>query len=192
MGNALPPLTLADFLAWDALQDGRFEFIRGEVTEMVGGRRVHGMLVLNMAAALKQALRGSNCRVFAESMQLQIGTSALLYPDVFVTCDPDDLRTERIFRAPRLVAEVLSDSTERRDRGVKFDGYRSLPSLQEYLLVDPDSRAVHLFRRGGDGRFTLFDFTGTARIELASLGLELDAAELFDGLEPPSGPGGAG
>ncbi len=78
---------------------------------------------------------------------------------------------------------MLSPSTEGYDRGVKFGHYRGLPSLLEYVLVHPDTREVSVFRRGAEGLFTLHDFSGAARIELACVGCALDRDELFDGVE---------
>jgi Uma2 family endonuclease len=182
MGSALPKMTLAEFLDWENAQVEKHEFVRGEVFAMVGGRRVHGLVLLNAASSLKQQLRGTPCRVFADSMKLQIGED-VFYPDVFVTCDPDDLRTELVFTAPKLIVEVLSPSTEGYDRGVKFALYRGLSSLIEYVLVHPDTREVSVFRRGADGLFTLHDFSGAARIELTSVGCAFDRDELFDGVE---------
>ena len=177
-------MSLADFLAWEETQSERHEFVRGEVFAMVGARRVHGLVSLNVAAALKSQLRGSPCRAFNETMKLQAAEDVLLYPDVFVTCDPADLRTDRIFNAPTVVVEVLSPSTQSYDRGQKFTWYRRLTSLREYLLVDPDSRELQLFRRGADGLFTLHDLTGAAQVELTSIGCTLPADEIFDGLDP--------
>jgi Uma2 family endonuclease len=182
MGSPLPKMTLAAFLDWENAQVEKHEFVRGEVFAMVGGRRVHGLVLGNAFASLKQQLRGTPCRVFADSMKLQIGED-IFYPDVFVTCDPNDLRTEQIFRGPKLLIEVLSPSTEGYDRGLKFALYRGLPSLLEYLLVHPDTREASLFRRGADGLFTLHDFNNEARIELASVGCVLDRDELFEGIE---------
>lgn len=192
MGSPLPNMTLAAYLEWENAQVEKHEFVRGEVFAMVGGRRVHGLVLGNAFASLKQQLRGTPCRVFADSMKLQIGED-VFYPDVFVTCDPDDLRTEQIFRAPKLLIEVLSPSTEGYDRGLKFALYRGLPSLAEYLLVHPDTREASLFRRGADGLFTLHDFNNAARIELTSVGCALNRDELFDGIafdtkNSPSGP----
>jgi Uma2 family endonuclease len=182
MGSPLPKMTLAAFLDWENAQVEKHEFVRGEVFAMVGGRRVHGLVLGSAFASLKQQLRGTPCRVFADSMKLQIGEN-VFYPDVFVTCDPDDLRTEQIFRGPKLLIEVLSPSTEGYDRGLKFALYRGLPSLAEYLLVHPDTREASLFRRGADGLFTLHDFSNAALIELASVGCTLDRDELFEGVE---------
>ena len=187
MGHALTKLSLQEFLDWEDQQAERHEFHRGEVFAMVGARRVHGLVSLNIAAALKTQLKGSPCRAFAESMKLKIGADTILYPDVFVTCDPADLRTEVVFTAPTLVVEVLSPSTQSYDRGSKFTLYRSLLSLREYMLVDPDTREVQLFRRGADGLFTLHDLTGREHIRLESVSCELLATDVFDGVEPEAG-----
>lgn len=183
-------MTLADFLVWEETQPERHEFVRGEVfvrgdvSAMVGARRVHGIVSLNIAAGLKSLLRGSRCQVFTESMKLQVADDVLFYPDVFVTCDPADLRTDVLFRAPTVVVEVLSERTQSYDRGQKFTWYRRLPSLREYLLVDPDTRELQLFRRGADGLFTLHDLTGMPQVDLSSIGCILPASEIFDGLDP--------
>lgn len=108
----------------------------------------------------------------------------LLYPDLFVTCDAADLRTEQVFPAPTLILEVLSPTTQACDRGLKFMLYRSITSLREYVLVDPDTREVELFRRGAEGLFTLHDLSGADRIESTSVGCSITAAELFEGVEP--------
>jgi Uma2 family endonuclease len=113
----------------------------------------------------------------------------LFYPDVFVTCDRDDLRTDQVFTAPTVVVEVLSPSTQAYDRGQKFTWYRRLPSLREYLLVDPDTRELQLFRRGADGLFTLHDLTGAPQVELTSIGCTLPAEEVFDRLDPEAQAG---
>lgn len=184
MGQAQAKPSLEEFIAWENGQDERHEFVRGEVFAMVGARRVHGQVCLNLAASLKAQLKGSRCAVFMESLKLQIGRDALVYPDVFVTCDPADLRTEQVFAAPTVVAEVLSPSTQAYDRGLKFTLYRSLPSLREYVLVDPQTREVLVFRRGAEGLFTLYDLSGLPQVELASIACIVPAAELFEGVEP--------
>lgn len=190
MGHALirPRPSVDDFLAWEQAQAERHEFVGGEVFAMVGARRVHNLVVGNLFAELKRQLKGTPCRAFVESAKLQVADD-LFYPDVFVTCDARDLRTEQLFVAPTLIAEVLSPSTEAFDRGLKFTAYRRLPSLREYLLVDPDRREVQLFRRGGDGLFTLHDLSGVAVVNCASIGCRVTAEELFDGLDLGPAPG---
>ena len=174
---------LEAFLDWENRQSARHEFCRGEVFAMVGARRVHGIVALNVATALKSRLKGKPCMVFIENMKLRVADDALFYPDVFVTCDARDLRTEMVFEHPTLIVEVLSESTQAFDRGAKFAAYRSLASLREYLLIDPDLRTVELFRRNAAGLFELHDHTGLDTLELASLRLALPQAELFEGLD---------
>jgi Uma2 family endonuclease len=176
-------LSIDAFLEWENAQPERHEFYRGEVFAMVGARRAHGEIGLNLAAALKAHLKGTRCRVYVESMKLQATADALFYPDVFVTCDAADLKTEMVFRHPTLVAEVLSESTQAYDRGIKFAAYRQIDALREYLLIDPDTRRVEVFRRNERGNFELIDQTGAAELVLDSVGLRLPADDLFDGVD---------
>lgn len=182
MGQPLAKLSLADFLEWEAQQEGRHEFVRGETYAMVGGLRTHGRVVMNLGRHLGNALEGSRCEVYAESMQLQVGQN-ICYPDVFVTCDPRDLVTERVFVAPTLIIEVLSPSTGNYDRSLKFALYRQLASLKEYVLVDPDTRRVEAFRLGGSGDWTFHDMSDDTGMVLKSVGCEIPVAAVFAGVE---------
>ena len=184
--NALiqPRITIEAYLAWENEQPGKHEFHRGEVFAMTGGRRVHGRVLLNLGAALSSLLTGTPCQVFTDSMKVQIGDDTVLYPDVFVTCDKADLATELIFRAPTLVAEVLSPSTQAYDRSQKFALYRRLQSLREYLLVDPDTRRVEAFRRTAEGQWVLHDMSEDTEGELASIGCRVAMSVLFANVDP--------
>ena len=82
------------------------------------------------------------------------------------------------------MVEVLSPPAQAHDRGAKFTSYRTLPSLREDLLVDPDTRELQLFRRGGQGLFTRHDLSGQPAVTLARLGIRLPGGEIFDGLDP--------
>ena len=190
---ALPAqkLNLADYLAWENEQAARHEFYRGEVFAMVGARRVHGLVGGNLFAALKTHLKGSPCRAFVESMKVQVADDMLFYPDVFVTCDAQDLKTDMVFRRPLLIIEVLSESTQAYDRSLKFAAYRLLDSLQEYVLVDPATRRVEIFRRNERSLFELHDQTGLPELHLASVDMHLPMSEVFDGVEeePAAGSG---
>ena len=180
-----PKLTLEAFLAWENEQVEKHEFHRGEVFAMVGARRAHGRVVSNLTRRLSEALDGSPCQVFHEGMKVQIGADTVLYPDVFVTCDKADLATEMIFRAPTLVLEVLSPSTQAYDRSHKFALYRGIPSLHEYILVDPDTRRVEAFRRGTDNLWVLHDMSEAVAMEAASIAARVTLADIFDGIDPP-------
>ena len=183
MGTPLQKPTLEDFLRWENEQPEKHEFHRGEIFAMVGARRVHGRVVANLTRALGNALQGSPCQVFSEGMKVQPADDTILYPDIFVTCDGADLRTEMIFRAPKLVIEVLSPSTQAYDRSQKFALYRHLDSLKEYALVDPDTRRIEVFRIGADGLWVLHDMSERPALALASVGCEIAMADVFEGIE---------
>ena len=182
MALAQPTLHLTDYLAWENAQPERHEFYRGETFAMVGVRRVYGMISGNLFAALKSALRGGPCEVFTESLKVQVADEAVFYPDVFVTCHPDDLRTDMVFRHPTLIVEVLSDSTQGYDRSLKFAMYRRIAELREYVLIDPDSRSVEVFRRNERDLFELHDQTGTDTLDLCSVDARIPMTEVFNGL----------
>ena len=179
--------SLDDFLAWENQQVEKHEFHLGEVFAMVGGRRAHGRAVSNLNWRLAEQLVGSPCQVFTEGMKVQIGEDTILYPDLFVTCDKADLATDMIFRSPTLVIEVLSPSTQAYDRSQKFALYRRLDSLQEYILVDPETRRIDGFRRGADGHWVLNDMSQDEVMDCASVGCKVALADIFWGLEPEAG-----
>ena len=151
---------------------------------MVGARRVHGVVVANLVRHLGNHLDGRPCRAFNEGMKLQIAEEAILYPDLFVTCDAADLRTDMIFRSPLLVIEVLSPNTQAYDRSQKFALYRRIPSLQEYVLIDPETRRVEAFRKGTDSLWVLHDMSEEAVMTLASIEARVPLTDLFAGMEP--------
>jgi Uma2 family endonuclease len=184
MGLAQHRYTLDEYLAWENQQPERHEFHRGVVFAMVGGRRSHGRVVANLVRQLGNRLAGTPCQVFAESMKVQVAADTVLYPDVFVTCDKADLATEMIFRAPTLVVEVLSPSTNAYDRSLKFALYRQLASLREYVLIDPDDRRVEAFRRNAAGQWVYDDMSQGAELRLDSVDAAVSLAEVFEGVEP--------
>jgi Uma2 family endonuclease len=184
MGLPLRTQSLVEFLDWENAHPERHEYWRGEVFAMVGGRRSHGRVVANLVRQLGNQLAGRRCQAFAESMKLQIADDTILYPDVFVTCDAADLSTDMIFRSPTLVIEVLSPTTQAYDRSQKFALYRRVPTLAEYVLIDPETRRVELFRKGADGLWDLHDFSDDIMVVMASVDCTVAMADLFDGVNP--------
>jgi Uma2 family endonuclease len=186
---ALPPAKLPafsgdDYLAWEAQQPGRSEYVAGEVFAMAGVEDRHACASLNLAMALRAELRGSPCRVYRSDVKLRVeAADAYFYPDVFVTCSAADLADRLIKREPVLVAEVLSDSTAAYDRGSKFAAYRQLASLREVLFVDLARRAVDLYRRGDDGLWVLHPLQAGDTMALSSVGLSVPVDRIFDDLE---------
>lgn len=175
------PMSADDFLAWDAQQTIKHEFVRGEVFAMAGAGEAHVTLSLNVAMALRQHLHGSPCRTFITDMKLRVeAANAFYYPDVMVTCSHADAGDAMVKREPVLLVEVLSSSTAAYDRGEKFAAYRQIRSLREYLLIDPDTRRCDLFRLGTDGLWVLHPFEPGQDLRLASVDLSLSATTLWD------------
>ncbi|HOW49606.1 MAG TPA: Uma2 family endonuclease [Rubrivivax sp.] len=187
MSLPMPKLSLHDYLAWENEQPTRHEYHRGSVLPMADVRRIEGCVVVNLARRLGTILADSGCQVFATSMKVQIADDTILYPDIFVTCDKADLATDMIFRAPVLVIEVLSPSTQAYDRSRKFALYRRLESLKEYVLVDPDTRRVEALRRSADGQWVFHDMSEDDALALPCLGFAVPLAQVFDGVDPPAG-----
>jgi Uma2 family endonuclease len=181
----LQPMTAAEFLAWDATQTIKREFVRGEVFAMAGGEDRNATVAGNLYMALRQHLRGTPCRVYGSDVKLRVeAADCFFYPDVMVTCSAADLQDRLIKREPSLVVEVLSPSTGAFDRGEKFASYRQLPSLQEYLLVDVDSRRCDLFRKRDDGLWVLHPSQPDEAVQLASVDLLLTPEAIWADLEP--------
>ncbi len=181
-----PAMSVAEFIQWEDAQPDKHEFIDGEVFAMVGARRVHVTIVLNLAALLKAHLRGGPCRAFIADMKLAVrSVEAVFYPDVLVTCDPDDLRAETVMEHPKIIIEVLSKSTAAYDRGDKFARYRKLDSLEEYVLIDPDRRGVEVFRRVGQGDWLLAASESEQGIILKSIDFQAKLDAVFEDIEPP-------
>lgn len=175
------PMTAEEFLAWDETETEKFEFVRGELFAMTGAAEGHIMVTGNVYSALRQHLRGTPCRTLMLDMKLRVqAADAYFYPDVMVTCSPADKGQPLIKSEPLLLVEVLSPSTASRDRGDKFAAYRLLPSLLEYVLIDPVTRRSDVYRKGADGLWVLHPVTGLEPLRLQSVALEIAPEVLWD------------
>lgn len=183
MGHAahIPVFTPAAYLAWEHAQTERHEFVDGEVFAMAGAEDRHVTVALNLAMALRQHLSGSPCRTYMSDMRVHVAAvNSYFYPDVVVTCSPADQASPSVKTEPKLIVEVLSPSTASYDMGLKFTHYRRLDSLQEYMLVDIETRTTYGYRKGPDGLWVLHPFAQGETVALASVALEIPAAKLFD------------
>jgi Uma2 family endonuclease len=177
------------FLAWETEQPEKHQFVAGEVFAMGGASDRHVTIAGNVFSALREHLRGGGCRTFIADMKLRVeAVDAFFYPDVMVTCDPQDRGREQYKQAPLLVVEVLSPSTEAFDRGAKFAAYRSLASLQEYLMIDPANGAVELYRRDPEDHWVLYTLDPRNAVELRSVGLTLEGGRIFEDAPPGTEP----
>lgn len=174
--------TVAEYMALEEQSDVRHEFFEGEVFAMAGATIRHNTMVLNCALALRAGLRGKSCRVFAESVQLAVEHGRYYnYPDVMVTCAPADLLAERTVESPTLLMEVLSKSTENRDRSWKFNRYKQLPSLRHYLLVSQTTCLVEWYRREDSGVWSFTPFAlFTDELFIPELNLTLRLQDIYE------------
>ena len=182
MGHAAakPTFTAADYLAWEATQPERHDFVDGEVFAMAGAEDRHVTAAGNLYIALRQHLGGSPCRTFMSDMRLHVAAAdSYFYPDILVTCSPLDLASSLVKSDPKLIIEVLSPSTAAYDRGLKFSHYRNLPNLEEYALIDLDTRTTDVYRKGADGFWVLHPFKRDETVMLASVGLEISVGVMF-------------
>lgn len=184
MGEALLSyLSEADYLAGEELPGLKHEYVRGEIYAMGGATKAHGTIALNIASRLRTHLRGTPCRAWIADMKVHINTArAYYYPDVVVSCNPDDLAPESpktYLEAPTVVVEVLSNSTEHVDRREKWMNYRLLASLQEYVLIDQERQWVEVFRRNEEGWLHSISQPGEV-VNLRSLELSISMDEIYE------------
>lgn len=149
-------MSIEQYLEWEPQQDYRYEYINGEVLAMTGGTIPHNDIALNFYRALYPHLRPRNCRINVADVKVQVSFASLyFYPDVVISCDPRDLNARKFIQYPKIIVEVLSHSTEAKDRGEKFAFYRTIPSLQEYIIIESEKIGVECYRRG-EGRMWLY------------------------------------
>lgn len=158
-----PTLSPEAYLQLEADRPIKHEYIDGEAFAMAGASDVHVTIALNLAALLRNHVRGKGCRVYIADMKARIDTrNCFYYPDIMVTCDPRDAETPTYKRFPKLIVEVLSDSTEAFDRGDKFTHYQTLNTLEEYVIISTRHQRVECFRRTPDNLWLLQTYTADA------------------------------
>jgi len=174
-------LTPEAYLAGEKDNKIKHEYINGEVFAMVGAKDSHVTVSLNLASLLRNHVRAGSCRVYMADMKVSVASAnAYFYPDVFVTCEPKDRENEYYKCHPILIAEVLSDSTSAFDRGHKFAMYRQLPSLQEYIIIDPNTLSIDCFRRDSTNHWVLYPFGKNENIEFSSIIFTTPIATLYE------------
>ncbi|KPQ40180.1 MAG: putative protein conserved in cyanobacteria [Phormidium sp. OSCR] len=180
-------LTPQEYLDWEAQQEYRYEYIDGEIIAMTGGTIPHNDIALNFYRALYPHLRQRGCRANVSDVKVEDSKNErYFYPDLVVTCDAEDLRAQDLVKHPTVIVEVLSPSTAGGDRGTKLKCYRQIPSLQEYVLVDSQSMAVELYRRGNGKMWLYSEYESGETVRLESLDFELDLSVLYDNVNLPS------
>src|SRR5262245_42580704 len=142
-------VSVADYLASEATSNVRHEYLGGLVYAMAGETTTHNTICLNLATSIRTRLKGGPCRLYMSDIRVNFdlrNDEYYYYPNIVVTCDKRDTH-ERFVHYPRLIIEVLSESTERVDKREKFFDYTSIASLEEYVLVPKTSKEITVFVR---------------------------------------------
>ncbi len=149
-----------EYLTIERAAEIRHEYYNGEMFAMSGASLAHNTIAGNIFAVFREQFADRDCQAFIADMRVKVDRKGLYtYPDVVTACDPqfEDEELDTLIN-PRVIVEVLSKSTEDYDRGTKFEMYRRLPSLQDYVLVSQDKMHVEHFQRQPDGRWILEEF----------------------------------
>ena len=150
MAKARPhPWTVEDFLAFEAEEPERYEYVDGIVRMMTGASAAHSRIKGNLSAALDAALGDGPCSAYIDDLKVVTGT-AVMYPDLLVICRPLAPDDDRV-PDPTVVVEVLSPTTETHDRVRKWREYQSIASLRHFVLVAQSERRVEVYTREPGG-----------------------------------------
>lgn len=175
-----------EYLAAERRAEYKSEYFAGEILAMTGASREHNLISLNIGSSLNIQLRGRPCEAYANDLRVKVSRrGAYVYPDVVVVCGEPEFEDKEVdtLLNPTLVVEVLSPSTERDDRGRKWEHYRRLPSLAEFLLVAQDQPRIEHYLRQESGLWLFHDATEEdAILELSSIGCTLALRDTYDKL----------
>ena len=176
-------LTPEEYLAIERDVEAKHEFYRGEMFAMGGASREHNLITGNAGASLHAQLANRPCEAYQNDMRVKVTANGLYtYPDVVVTCEKPRFEDDKFdtLLNPQSIIEVLSDTTEKYDRGKKFELYRQIQSLREYALISQDRAHIELFTKGDDGVWSLSEATGLeATISLPTIGCQLALADVY-------------
>jgi len=173
-----------EYLEQERVSSMKYEYFQGEVFAMAGASRKHNLIVSNVITSLVTQLRKKPCRVYPSDLRLKISETGLYtYPDVMVVCGEEIFSDDKedMLLNPDVIIEVLSESTEQYDRTTKFNHYRTLKSLKEYVLISQTEKKIETHFKIEDHKW-LFTETGdhSGIIKLESIGCELRHDEIYD------------
>jgi Uma2 family endonuclease len=186
--HSVTKLTEEQYLAIDRAAEFKSEYFDGEMFAMSGGSMQHARLQSNFSGELYNALRGSHCEPFGPNFRVRISSRAYAYPDVSVVCGKPLLADDRqdVLLNPVVIVEVLSPSTENYDRGLKLQHYRTIATLQDYILVDQAEVRIEQYTRQENNLWTLRDYLSLdEQLTVSSIGVSLSMRRIYDRVEFP-------
>ena len=174
-------ISVDEYLSGEQSSDIRHEYDNGYVVAMVGASRAHNLITLSLASTIRQKLKGTPCRTYASDMKVRIQTKEndlFYYPDVMVSCDQSPL-SEYYEEKPTLIIEVLSPSTETRDRLEKLAAYTRISTLKEYFTVAQDRVEVRRYALV-DSEVVMTLYQDGDAVEFSSIGLSIPVKEIYE------------
>lgn len=179
-------VTLADYLEREAKADYKSEYFAGQIFMMAGGTPNHNRISTDIVTELSIQTRGTSCETFNSDQRLMLPSGLLTYLDAMVVCGPIEYSEDDSLAItnPVLLVEVLSPSTANYDRGEKFEFYRELTSLKEYLTIHQNKVHVEHHYKQPDGHWILNDLTGfDVQVALQSIDATLSVAQIYQRVE---------
>ncbi len=179
-------ITEEQYLAIERAAEFRSEFVDGEMFAMAGASLAHSRIQQNLAGELYLALRGSGCEAHGSDLRIKVSNRMYTYPDVSVVCGKALLADEYQDNLlnPVVIFEILSPSSEKYDRGLKFQHYRTIASLRDYVLVDQHQIRVEHYTRQPDNTWTLRDYLSPdLELRLDSIGVSIPIPRIYDRVE---------
>ena len=179
-------MTLEEYLEFDYNAEGRYEYFNGEGFEMSGGSPEHSLLGNRVGRLLGNKIETKGCLVFNTEVQIKVPSlPPYRYADVSALCGKpiyEDLGNQRLLINPTLIVEVLSPSTEKYDRDLKFKEYKSIESLQHYLLISQSEKFVTLYTRHNEKFWFQSEYVEGETLLLESLECDLSVDEIYQGI----------
>ncbi|MDB9493975.1 Uma2 family endonuclease [Spirulina major CS-329] len=183
-------MTVAEYLAWEAEQPIKHEYMDGEVYAMAGSTLPHNDIALNVYSVLRSHLRGKGCRVNVSDVKVRLSEQGpYFYPDVVVSCDQRDRTAIDAILYPQLIIEVLSPSTGTFDYGRKFQYYRQIPTLEEYVLMDATQIRCDRYTKNTANKWELTSYPDDGedvehcQVEFSSLGFSCALGLIYEEVE---------
>ena len=178
-----PPqnLTADEYHAWEEQQEFKYEYIDGEIIAMTGGSLDHNDIALNLYSLLRPHLKKRGCRINVADVKVQgKANRRYFYPDLVISCHPENKRSKKWIQYPLTIVEVLSPSTADYDKGRKLKLYRQIPSLNEYILLDSRRISVELFQRQEGKIWGYSDYGEDETLTIPSLDFTCNVNEIYE------------
>lgn len=179
-------ITVTDYLEIERKSALKHEYYYGEIFAMAGAKEIHNLIVSNLVAIFHSLFKNKSCVVYPSDMKVVVDQNThYTYPDITIVCGKRnflDNHTDSLLN-PTIIIEVLSESTETYDRGKKFEAYRTIPSLTEYMLVSTDRKKVELFSKNTDSKWFLSESGIDEIIHIPTLSVTIQLYDIYEKID---------